>query len=286
MSVEKQKEIRYSRQIMAFQNIIRKYKMDQPMQRLLVLGCGNGLEAGYMSRLLGVKVFGVDIGQEFHPFGWMHANLRNYDGEHLPFPDDYFDAIYSYHVLEHVKDVPHMISEIRRVLQPNGFVYIGVPNKSRLFGYMGMNDKSLYRKISQNIKDWHKRLRGEWDNALGAHAGFDEQELMMLLSEHFSQTIPVSADYYKSKWRKYERVLKLLSTWSVDKLLMPSVYMLAFNNSAEIDPKPADKACGLQVYDFAKTNAGATVEKAGKQVMHAEAGIHNSFKNRLSPPRE
>jgi SAM-dependent methyltransferase len=250
MSVEKQKEIRYSRQILAFQKIIRQHKMDDPMQRLLVLGCGNGLEAGYMSRLLGVEVFGVDIGQEFHPFGWMHANLRNYDGEHLPFPDGHFDAIYSYHVLEHVKDVPHMLSEIRRVLQSHGFVYIGVPNKSRLFGYVGMNDKSLYRKIRQNVKDWLKRLRGEWENALGAHAGFDEQELKLLLSEHFNQTIPVSADYYTSKWRKHERMIKLLSTWSVDKFFMPSVYMLAFNNFAEIDPKRADKPRGLEVYDF------------------------------------
>ena len=226
MTRDQQNKVRYSRQILAFKNIMEQFN-PAPLERLLVLGCGNGVEAGYMSRLLDTKVFGVDVDQDFHPFGWMNAGLSNYDGTHLPFPDNHFDAIYSYHVLEHVEDVPALLAEVRRVIRPNGFLYIGVPNKSRLFGYMGMNDKSFVQKMRQNFKDWGKRLKGEWDNALGAHAGFREDELSGLLATHFRHPVSVTHFYYAAKWSKHQFMLKLLSIFSLDKVLMPSVYMLA-----------------------------------------------------------
>lgn len=227
MTIEQQKEIRYSRQILAFKEIVEQFRATAPLQRILVLGCGNGLEAGYMSKLLNAEIYGIDIDKEFHPFGWMNANLQNYDGKRLPFPDAFFDAVYSYHVLEHVVDVPGMLAEIRRVVRQHGFVYAGVPNKARLFGYLGMNDKSLYRKIKQNVQDWIKRLKGEWENARGAHAGFGEEELVNMFARHFRLTVSVSCNYYGAKWPKYQAVLSLLSRLSLDKRMMPSVYVLA-----------------------------------------------------------
>jgi len=222
-----EKEIRYSGQIKAFEKILEAFDKLGEVHRILVLGCGNGLEAGYMQHVFGAEVHGVDIHEQFDPWAMKYASLRNYDGKRLPYPDGYFDAIYSYHVLEHVENVPDMLMEIRRVIRQEGFVYIGVPNKSRLLGYIGMNDKSLYRKVRQNVIDIIKRLKGEWDNALGAHAGFKEQELSQMLGKYFRQTVPVTHYYYSAKWQKYERLLRLLETLWIDKILMPSVYMLA-----------------------------------------------------------
>ncbi len=227
MMVNIQKEIRYSRQIMAFKNILDRFDKLGEVHRILVLGCGNGLEAGYLHHLLGAEVHGVDIDKEFEPWGIKYASLHNYDGKRLPYPDGYFDAVYSYHVLEHVQDVPLMLTEIRRVIRQNGFVYVGVPNKSRILGYIGMNDKSLYRKVRQNVIDIIKRLKGEWDNALGAHAGFKEGELSRMLGKHFRQAVPVTRYYYSAKWKKYEKLLRLMETLWIDKILMPSVYVLA-----------------------------------------------------------
>lgn len=227
MKIDEQKEIRYSGQIFIFKKIIEQHQLNTNLQRILVLGCGNGLEAGYMSTLLNADVYGVDVNQDFHPYGLQHAYLTNYNGTTLPFDNGFFDAVYSYHVLEHVEDVSHTLWEIRRVTRENGFVYIGVPNKSRLIGYMGMNDKSLYRKVNQNIKDWTKRLLGEWDNALGAHAGFYEKELCDLLGRYFDSTTSVSDFYYSIKWEKYEKVLNIIKRFSLDKVMLPSVYVLA-----------------------------------------------------------
>jgi SAM-dependent methyltransferase len=225
--VDIQKEIRYSGQIKAFQTILETFDKLGDVHRILVLGCGNGLEAGYMHHMFDAEVHGVDIGKEFDPWGVKYAHLQNYDGEHLPYADGYFDAIYSYHVLEHVENVPTMLAEIRRVIRPEGFVYVGVPNKSRLLGYIGMNDKSLYRKVRQNVIDIIKRLKGEWDNSLGAHAGFKESELSHMLGMHFRNAVPVTRYYYSAKWKKYDRLLRFMQTLWIDKVLMPSVYVLA-----------------------------------------------------------
>ena len=48
----------------------------------------------------------------------------------FPFPDDYFDAVYSSHVLEHFspRDGGHLISEACRVLKPGGILRTVVPD--------------------------------------------------------------------------------------------------------------------------------------------------------------
>ncbi len=227
MTVNEKKEIRYTTQLLIFKQIVEQHQLFDNLRRILVLGCGDGLEAGYMAQLFGISVYGVDIHQDFHPYGMQHAHLLNYSGTTLPFENDFFDAVYSYHVLEHVDDVPYTIWELRRVTREDGFVYIGVPNKSRWIGYLGMNDKSIFRKIRQNVKDWIKRLLGEWDNALGAHAGFYETELCDLLGRYFDRTVSVSDFYYSMKWKKHEKMLNILKRFSLDKVMLPSVYVLA-----------------------------------------------------------
>ncbi|RPH94564.1 MAG: class I SAM-dependent methyltransferase [Calditrichaeota bacterium] len=227
MNVNEQKQIRYSRQIVAFRDIFRSCFPQASLQRLLVFGCGNGLEAAFAQQILNCQVCGVDVDQQFHPWAAERANLCNYDGRRLNFPDGFFDALYSFHVLEHVENVAESVAEIRRVVKPGGFVYIGVPNKSRLVGYLGMNDKSLFRKIKQNLKDIIKRVQGQWENELGAHAGFKEDELIRLLSPFFTQVFPVSSNYYAAKWQKHQKWLRLIEKISLDRLLFPAVYVVA-----------------------------------------------------------
>lgn len=49
-------------------------------------------------------------------------------GEHLPFDDGSVDLIVCHTVIEHVKDVDAVISEMARVLSPNGVVHLEAPN--------------------------------------------------------------------------------------------------------------------------------------------------------------
>jgi SAM-dependent methyltransferase len=49
------------------------------------------------------------------------------DATALPFEDDSFDTVVSFHVLEHVDDPWAAVREIHRVLRPGGHVVLGLP---------------------------------------------------------------------------------------------------------------------------------------------------------------
>jgi SAM-dependent methyltransferase len=49
------------------------------------------------------------------------------DIQHLPFDSNTYDFVYASHVLEHVPDDEKAISEIRRILKPNGMAILPVP---------------------------------------------------------------------------------------------------------------------------------------------------------------
>jgi len=47
-----------------------------------------------------------------------------YDGENMPFPDEYFDVVCSWGVMEHVKNLPRVLAEARRVCKQGGRVFL------------------------------------------------------------------------------------------------------------------------------------------------------------------
>lgn len=58
-------------------------------------------------------------------------DLDNPDTD-FPFPDETFDAIISLATLEHIINIKHHMTEIRRILKNNGHLYISAPNYSAL----------------------------------------------------------------------------------------------------------------------------------------------------------
>jgi len=49
-----------------------------------------------------------------------------------PFPDGHFDAVISLATIEHLINVEHFLTEIRRILNGKGFLYLSAPNYSGL----------------------------------------------------------------------------------------------------------------------------------------------------------
>jgi hypothetical protein len=84
--------------------------------------------------------------------------------------------------------------------KPGGWFYVGVPNKKRLLGYLGSFDASMWQKVVWNLKDYVDRLRGSFENVLGAHAGFEGKELITLLESHFIKTQLLSEEYFRLKY--------------------------------------------------------------------------------------
>ncbi|WP_295697066.1 class I SAM-dependent methyltransferase [Lapillicoccus sp.] len=104
--------------------------------RALDIGCSTGFTAEELS-LAGADVTGIDIDEP----GLAAATARVGDhisfvraaGDDIPFPDHSFDLVILNHIYEHVVDPDAIMSEIRRVLRPDGIVYMGLVNK---FGVM------------------------------------------------------------------------------------------------------------------------------------------------------
>ncbi len=98
---------------------------------ILDIGTGSGgIAHGFGTFFPNAEITSIDISDQRS----VKENyvFELYDGATLPFADSQFDLVVFNHVLEHVGEREAQISiltEIRRVLKPDGILYLGVPNK-------------------------------------------------------------------------------------------------------------------------------------------------------------
>jgi ubiquinone/menaquinone biosynthesis C-methylase UbiE len=100
---------------------------------ILEVGCGTGSVLAEMIRKnIGLSHVGVDVANpETHrDRDAQGLDLREYDGNQLPFDDGTFDLVVASHVVEHVTEPRRFIKEIARVAAK--YVYIEVPCDIRL----------------------------------------------------------------------------------------------------------------------------------------------------------
>ena len=109
-----------------------------------VLEVGVGMGADYLEWLkAGAQATGLDLSsaslerakQRCRLAGFA-PDLRASDAEHLPFPDDTFDIVYSYGVMHHSPDTRQCIREAWRVLKPGGALRIMIYHDPSLTGFM------------------------------------------------------------------------------------------------------------------------------------------------------
>ncbi len=119
----------------------------------LEVGCGGGVLTREIA-LMGFDVIGIDPSEQSIKIATEHAyedSLRiTYEkgmGEALPYRNGAFDVVFCCDVLEHVRDVPKVISEISRVLKPGGLFCYDTLNRTLL-------SKLLAIHISQDWKRW------------------------------------------------------------------------------------------------------------------------------------
>jgi SAM-dependent methyltransferase len=126
-------------------------QISPPPQRVLDFGCGIGLQSFLLARN-GYEVYGLETVEDKSLDGFFRGkaeahilsreesmqsvwsiiraraqvDFRLYDGLKQPFPDGYFDIVFSYAVLEHIPpdDLPAILHEIGRTLRSNGMLYI------------------------------------------------------------------------------------------------------------------------------------------------------------------
>ena len=92
---------------------------------VLDLGCGEGNSIDFFRGLSpDIKWTGldVDISPEVENRTRTDAHFETFDGVNIPFEDNSFDLIFCNQVLEHVRFPGKLMSNIHRVLKPNGYL--------------------------------------------------------------------------------------------------------------------------------------------------------------------
>jgi len=148
------------------QRIQKLKQLPAPGKKILDIGCGSGLflkkakDAGY-------KTFGIDISATALRFATEEfgLNANNKSPENLIKEERKFDIITLWHVLEHFLNPVDELIKIQKLLAPDGFLFIEVPNfnsaEFRLSGHKwkGGNHPKYHRTFFTNktLEDTLKR---------------------------------------------------------------------------------------------------------------------------------
>ena len=161
------------------QVLIKQLRIETEGKKILDVGCGGGILAEEFARL-GCQVIGIDPSASSLATARAHAqqaglyiDYRVGSGEDLPFANESFEIVYCSDVLEHVNDLEKVISEIARVLKPNGVFLYDTINRtfpSNLVMIKLLQEWKSTSFMPPNLHDWHTFIK--------------PRELLALLKSH------------------------------------------------------------------------------------------------------
>lgn len=111
-------------------NILEMFSKKKNPSSLLDVGCGDGTAAYCLGKILGIKVTGIDFESIFLQNASRKistANL-NIETQDFPFEAETFSNVTLIEVIEHLAKPERCLSEIARVLAPDGEFILATPN--------------------------------------------------------------------------------------------------------------------------------------------------------------
>ena len=139
-------------------------------RKALVVGSGTGVECRLLKRLGFSHVVGIEPNHQAIKISNQYAT----DGveyicsvaESINLKDGTFDYVHCYTVLEHVQTPLRVIHEIHRLLKPQGFSYIAMPNYNHIFEghYKVILPLFLGKSVSSFLLSLYKRPKGFLDS--------------------------------------------------------------------------------------------------------------------------
>uniref|UniRef100_UPI004056B0CA class I SAM-dependent methyltransferase n=1 Tax=Alistipes sp. TaxID=1872444 RepID=UPI004056B0CA len=136
-----------------------------------------------------------------------HAEFREAKVPPLPFPDEEFDTVISFQVIEHIKQDQAFVKEVARVLKPGGSFIVSTPN----------------RPMSLTRNPWHIRE-------------YSGEEFYRLLAKEFSEVEKMGVEgnarimaYYEKNREGVERITRfdpLRLQWRLPRWMLKLPYDL------------------------------------------------------------
>jgi ubiquinone/menaquinone biosynthesis C-methylase UbiE len=151
---------------------VARRRFNAPM---LDLGCGHGRFAVAIFGINRPITAGCDLLQDqlaIARVGGAYQTVTLADGHCLPYPAGAFATVFSNSVLEHIRDPSGILSEIARVLQPDGQFIITVPSDRfhdflatsqghRTKGQLGLA-AAYNAAVDQQLQHYHYHKPNEW----------------------------------------------------------------------------------------------------------------------------
>jgi SAM-dependent methyltransferase len=130
-----------------------KYRKSIPFTeggRLLDIGCGNGTEL-YKLKAMGWEVYGVEIDGKASERA-RSQGLSVFTGDLLAanYPDHFFHVVRMSFVLEHLPNPKETLLEIKRILLPQGRIYISIQN-ARSLNYWLFGEKWFSLDVPRHL---------------------------------------------------------------------------------------------------------------------------------------
>jgi ubiquinone/menaquinone biosynthesis C-methylase UbiE len=137
-------------------------KLLSPMEyeKILEVGCG----AGHVLQRVGLgQLYGIDLSPKMLSRARNRlgdkVDLKRCNGEHIDFPNDWFDKVICTEVLEHTIHPAKVLEEIARVSKPGGIVLLSIPYENlinKLKSALGAT--GIFNLLFKNIpkeNEWH-----------------------------------------------------------------------------------------------------------------------------------
>jgi len=207
-------------------------------KRVLEVGCGIGTDGIQFARH-GALYTGADLTdaavkitkEQFDVFG-QTGDIVKLNAEELPFPDNHFDHVYSFGVIQHSPYPGRIVNEIYRVLKPAGTITIMLYNSTSFYYLI---EVKIIRRLFFMIcdkKNFCRRLFSLFDGRLSARLESYRQKLAEIKTVKKRPTkdewvsmntddvfCPIAGIYSKSGARKlFAKFKDFKSTvWLIDK---------------------------------------------------------------------
>ena len=182
---------------------------------LLDIGCGRGeFLKGFIN--LGVNGYAVDKSSAVRKF-CPEAELRNSDIEcdGIPYPDNFFDVVYSKSVIEHFHYPERLVKEMYRVLKPGGLaitlcpaweynfrIYFEDYSHRTPFMLESLRDIQIIHGFDEVKVEFFRQLPSTWHKM--SVVAIPLAEISRLLSPNILKK--------RSKWVRFSKEIMLLAS--------------------------------------------------------------------------
>jgi len=179
-------------------------------KKVLEVGFGDGYGAVYLAEaareIVGIDIVAGNVPHAQEKYRMPNLTFRHFDGLHIPFPDETFDAAGAFQVIEHIPEpqIVPWLTEIKRVLKQGGTLYVSTLNLEHAQKPGQPYEKLTYHEKEFTAPELERDLRKVFEKVslYGLHPTWKHRFFMRLkkwgFRKHLPKPINVVDHYYNS----------------------------------------------------------------------------------------